>query len=263
MFGYSSAENVFRVIPEEKAKERRGVELRRALANTDEMLKKLAKDFFQPQIVVSLTNPATCLFKLRDLIDGSTYMQNLSDFVVVCFIFVYKNPTTRRQALSFLRDKKIRNFKFSQDELEVLVTAIVDTPPTNTQDVTDCAEIIAQFCEEDGYCLRIVLAMLKQHYGDVGKRPVLTATAKLLARFGENAMPQRKDFALVNEWASGKVEDIADLQPVPAVTPVQQRMQKIQMERKISRFFDSCQATKVFWYVLMSTFVVIVGVIIL
>ena len=262
MFTSPSAENVFRVIPEMKSKERRGVELRRALANTDDMLRKLAKEFFQPQVVVSLTNPTTCLFKLRDLIDASNYMQNLSDFVVVCFIFVYKNPETRRLALTFLRDKRIREFKFSHHELEVLVEAIVDTPPTNTQDVSDCAEIIARYCESEPYCLRIVLAMLKQNYGDVAKRPVLTATAKRLSKFSEDAM-QRRDLELVNEWASGKVEDIADLQSVSVITPMQQRMQKIQMERKISRFFDSCQGTKVFWYVMMATMMLVVGVIIL
>jgi hypothetical protein len=184
--------SVFRVIPtaRDKSTRSRKINLARGFANPDSSLvRELAEQYFQPRIAAALSNPLTSLMQLHHLVESTPALSHLSDFVAICVIFVYSNPKTCRQAIAFLADPVVQRFAFDDVELDYLMRALFQRPPTLPSDVKTCGEVIAHFCGSAENCRQIFLDELQPGHFEEESREVLTAAANAILESGAGFSP--------------------------------------------------------------------------
>ena len=84
-------DNFFRILPTPKDKNarRRKYNLVEADLNISEAVNDICNEFFTRQTKEALMDPIKCALVLQQIMTSTPHMENLSDFVAICFVYMY------------------------------------------------------------------------------------------------------------------------------------------------------------------------------
>jgi hypothetical protein len=284
----SFVDQVFRVIPTatDAKSHPRQLRLRRCLSllTTDPLspaiqsdfsdalsniLREFAEEFFQPPVATTFLNPTTCLTKLRQLLLSTEreYLQNLSDFVAICVIFVHNNRPTTKLAATFLEDRALQDFHFAADEMDVIMRAFIRSPPPNSKSRSDkehllsCANVIAGFCDRDQICARIYREFLAPDRHSSGQRAILVEIGKAVLE----TPPQffsAEDFSRIREFANSKgtIGQPTVRKGKTEMTPTREKLEVEVKQKRIDGFFARFQGGTVTSFVVLTVIVAVAAV---
>lgn len=146
-------ENYFQKLPtNEKSSRWRKYNLYLASANPTEAVNRISKEFFTKETAKSLTDPIKCVPVIQKIMLSTPHMEDLSDFVAICFVFTYKYYQSQSQSIGLLKLCLQKNFKFENDELDLMNKAMIEDPPQKESDTKFCSQFIALTCKKSDYC---------------------------------------------------------------------------------------------------------------
>ncbi|OHS96146.1 hypothetical protein TRFO_37679 [Tritrichomonas foetus] len=230
------SETFFSVLPtpEEKSSRKRKYYIFRASADPESAVRDIASKYCKQQTIKALLDPLKCVMQLQKIMSGTSHMENLSDLVAICFVFTYRNIQSQSQSIGLLKHCLNNNFKFDDEELDLMVKSMIDDPPQSHRDMNFCSQVVALICKQSKYCAKLLLERFKEKKLSESQVKFLTEISKEIClnptNFTQNEIEILRT-PLVADPTIVKEKKIKN-------TPTMKKMEQAEMKTKVNTYYS-------------------------
>ncbi|KAK8887902.1 hypothetical protein M9Y10_038961 [Tritrichomonas musculus] len=246
-------ENFFRKIPtkEEKNGRWRKYNLIRAGVNAQEAVTELSKEFFTKQTSKSLMDLDKCVPMLQKIMHSTPHMENLSDFVAICFVYTYIYHQSQKQSIELLKLCFKKDIEFEDTELKLMVKTIIENPPENESDMKLCTQFIAQKCKKSDLCRKFLV----QNYQ---KDEYSQNQANFLRMLRDEVLFDQKNFNNDELQRLNTVlkynQSLPSKEEVTKKTPTDKIFEKVENKKKVESFYSKIQNHENIIFIIITVF---------